>query len=107
MLKNFYKALSTIEKKAKTFEVDEKIDELKELLADKGFIPAKKEEKKTSPLVVILAVVGAIAAVAAIAYAVFWFMLPEDSEYFEDFDDFEDFDEDDYEDEPEDIDIDD
>ena len=34
------------------------------------------------------------AAVAAIAYAVYYFLIPEDSEYFEDFDeDDDDFDE--------------
>lgn len=49
----------------------------------------QEEEKKTNPLVIVLAVVGAIAAVAAIAYAVYRCMTPD---YLEDFDD--DFDDD-------------
>ena len=88
------KAVKKISKKAKEFEIDEKLDELKELLSEHGLYP--KEEKKTNPVVVILAVVGAVAAVAAIAYGVYYFLMPEDSEYFEDFDedDYETLDED-------------
>lgn len=72
-----------------------KLDELKEMIMESNFYP-KKEEKKTSPLVIVLAVIGAISAIAAIAYAVYYFFMPEDSEYFEDFDEDE-FDDDDLE----------
>ena len=39
----------------------------------------KKEEKKCNPLVIALAIIGAIAAIAGIAYAVYYFLIPEDS----------------------------
>ena len=72
-----------------------KIDELKEIIMDSCPCCKKPEPKKTSPWVIALAVIGAIASVAAIAYAVYYFLIPEDSEDFEDFDDdFEDFDDD-------------
>lgn len=87
-------AIEGIRERAKELEFNEKIDELKDMLADHGLYP-KKEEKKTNPVVIALAVVGAIAAVAAIAYAVFYFLMPEDSEDFEDFDEDDFFDEDD------------
>ena len=51
---------------------------LAELLGKKA-VP----EKKTHPVVWILAIVGAVAAIAAIAYAVYRYLNPE---YFEDFD---------------------
>lgn len=88
------KVLSNLGKKAQRFELEEKIDDLKDMLSDRGLFPQKKEEKKTHPVVIVLAVIGVIAAVAAIAYAVFYFLIPEDSEYFEDFDDDEYFDDD-------------
>ena len=96
MSNNFVsKVVSGISKRAKQLELEEKLDDLKEMLADKGLYP-KKEEKKTNPLVIVLAVLGAIAFIAAIAYAVYYFFIPEDSEYFEDFDDDdESFDEED------------
>lgn len=84
---SIFKALSQIEKRAKELEINEKVDELKALLAEKGVYPVKEEEKKTNPVVIVLAVIGAIAAVAGIAYAVYTFLIPEDSEDFEDFDD--------------------
>ena len=52
-------------------------------------------QKKTHPVVIILAIIGAVAAIAAIAYAVYRYLNPE---YFEDFD----FDEEEFEDEFED-----
>lgn len=85
------KVVSGISKRAKQLEIEEKIDDLKEMLADKGLYRKKEEVKKTNPLVIVLAVVGAIAFVAAIAYAVYYFFIPEDSEYFEDFDDDDEF----------------
>lgn len=93
MAKNaFTKLISTINKRAQALDFEEKLEDLKELLSDRGLYP-KKEEKKTNPFVIILAVIGAIAAVAAVAYAVYYFLIPEDSEYFEDFEDFDDDDE--------------
>ncbi len=85
-------AVDTIKNRAKGFEIDEKLDEIKELLAERGLYPKQEEPvKKTNPFVVVLAVIGAIAAVAAIAYGVYYyFFAPEDSEYFEDFDEDED-----------------
>ena len=62
---------------------------LAELLGKKA-----EPEKKTHPIVWILAIVGAVAAIAAIAYAVFRYLNPE---YFEDYD-FEDEYEEDFED---------
>lgn len=61
---------------------------LAELLGKKA-----EPEKKTHPVVWILAIIGAVAAIAAIAYAVFRYLNPE---YFEDYD-FEDEFEDDFE----------
>ena len=90
----FSKFAAGISKRAKQLEIEEKLDDLKGMLADKGLYP-KKEEKKTNPLVIILAVIGAIAFIAAIAYAVYYFFIPEDSEYFEDFDDDDFLDEED------------
>lgn len=83
-------------KRSEEVNMSKKFDELKEMLSDFGSL---KEEKKTNPLVIVLAVIGAVAAVAAIAYAVFYFFIPEDSEYFEDFDemDYEDDEEEDLE----------
>lgn len=62
---------------------------LAELLGKKA-----EPEKKTHPVVWILAIIGAVAAIAAIAYAVFRYLNPE---YFDDFD-FEDDYEEDFED---------
>ena len=62
---------------------------LAELLGKKA-----EPEKKTHPVVWILAIIGAVAAIAAIAYAVFRYLNPE---YFDDFD-FEDEYEEDFED---------
>ena len=64
---------------------------LAELLGKKA-----EPEKKTNPIVWILAIIGAVAAIAAIAYAVYRYLNPE---YFEDFD----FAEDEYEDLEEDV----
>ncbi len=86
----FSKFVKTVSKRAKELEIEEKLDNLKDMLSEKGLYPKKEEKKKTNPLVIVLAVVGAIAAVAAIAYAVYYFFIPEDSEYFEDFEDFDD-----------------
>ena len=73
-----------------------KIDEILEIV--KGNV-AKKEDKKSCPIVWILAIVGAIAAVAAIAYAVYRYFNAEaaEEELEDDFD--EDFDDDFFEDE--------
>ena len=72
-----------------------KIDEILEIV--KGNV-VKKEEKKSCPIVMILAVVGAIAAVAAVAYAVYrYFSADAEEELEDDFDD--DFDDDFFEDE--------
>ena len=72
-----------------------KIDEILEIV--KGNV-AKKEEKKSCPIVWILAIVGAVAAVAAIAYAVYrYFNAEVEEELEDDFD--EDFDDDFFEDE--------
>lgn len=85
--------LDYIRKKAVSLDINEKLDEIKELLMEKNLYPKKEEPKKTNPFVIALAVVGAVASVAAIAYAVYYFFfMPEDSE------DFEDFDEDDFDD---------
>lgn len=101
MIKNsVINALAEIEKKAKALEVNDKLDELKDMLAERGLYPAKEEKKKTHPVVIALAIIGAVAAVAGIAYCVYTFLIPEDSEDFEDFDD--DFDFDDFDDEDED-----
>ena len=67
-----------------------KIDELKDLLRENNFYLKREEEKKINPWLVVLIVIGAIAVIAGIAYAVYYFLIPEDSEYFEDMDDFED-----------------
>ncbi|MCR4961752.1 MAG: DUF4366 domain-containing protein [Lachnospiraceae bacterium] len=67
-----------------------KIDELKDLIRENNFYLKKKEEKTINPWLVVLIVIGAIAVVAGIAYAVYYFLIPEDSEDFEDLDDFED-----------------
>ena len=73
-----------------------KIDEILEIVKGNA---AKKEEKKSCPIVWILAIVGAIAAVAAIAYAVYRYFNAEvaEEELEDDFD--EDFDDDFFEDE--------
>ena len=73
-----------------------KIDEILEIVKGNA---AKKEEKKSCPIVWILAIVGAVVAVAAIAYAVYrYFSNAEAEEALEDeFDD--DFDDDFFEDE--------
>ena len=72
-----------------------KIDEILEIV--KGNV-VKKEEKKSCPIVWILAIVGAVAAVAAIAYAVYrYFNAEVEEELEDDFD--EDFDDDFFEDE--------
>ncbi len=85
-------AVDTIRNRAKGFEINDKLDEIKELLADRGLYPKQEEPvKKTNPFVVALAIIGAVAAVAAIAYGVYYyFFAPEDSEYFEDFDEDDD-----------------
>lgn len=58
------------------------------------------EEKKSNPIVWVLAIVGAVAAVAAIAYAVYYFFVPDrlddfDDDFYDDYDDdfFDDADE--------------
>lgn len=72
------------------------LKDLKELLNKKQVVVEK--EKKCSPLLWILAIVGFVAAVAGIAYAVYRYFTPD---YLEDFED-EDYD-DDFEDEDEDF----
>lgn len=94
MSSTVFKLLRKARKKVDELEFNEKVDELMELLEDKGI--CKEESKKTNPIMVVLAIVGAIAAVAAIAATVFYFLIPEDSEYFEDFDEDE-YDDDDLE----------
>ena len=63
-----------------------------------GELLNKKEEKKHSTLIMVLAIIGAVLSVAAIAYAVYKHFSPD---YLEDFDDEEyeddDFDEEDIE----------
>ena len=94
MNKCIKQTLDYIKKKAVSLDVNDKLDEIKELLIEKNLYPHKEEPKKTNPFVIVLAVIGAIASVAAIAYAVYYFFfIPEDSEDFEDFDD-DDFDDD-------------
>ena len=68
------------------------LKDLKELLNKKQVVVEK--EKKCSPLLWILAIVGFVAAVAGIAYAVYRYFTPD---YLEDFED-EDYDDDDFED---------
>ena len=72
-----------------------KWDDLVDYLQEKDLIgknSVKQEEKKSNPIVWILAIIGAVAAVAAIAYAVYRYMTPDYMEDFEDdfFDDEED-----------------
>lgn len=88
--------IKTRASKAASVDLNDKLDEIKDILAEKNIIPTREVQvsKKTNPVVIILAVIGAISIVAAIAYAVFsFFFAPEDSEDFEDFDD-DDFDDD-------------
>ena len=73
------------------------LKDLKELLNKKQVVVEK--EKKCSPLLWILAIVGFVAAVAGIASAVYRYFTPD---YLEDFED-EDYDDDDFEDEDEDF----
>lgn len=82
-------------RKVRGVKVNEKIEELKELLTDYGLV--KKEEKKTNPFVIALAIIGGICAIAGALYAIWYFFCPEDSEYFEDFDEDEEFEDDDLE----------
>lgn len=78
------------------------LKDLKELLNKKQVVVEK--EKKCSPLLWILAIVGFVAAVAGIAYAVYRYFTPDYLEDFEDEDyDDEDYDDDDFEDEDEDF----
>ena len=74
------------------------LKELKELLNKKPVVVEK--EKKCSPLLWILAIVGFVAAVAGIAYAVYRYFTPD---YLEDFEDEDYDDDDDFEDEDEDF----
>ena len=67
------------------------LKDLKELLNKKQVVVEK--EKKCSPLLWILAIVGFVAAVAGIAYAVYRYFTPDYLEDYDD-DDFEDEDED-------------
>jgi len=94
MKKLLFDLVNIIKRKVRGVRMNNKIEELKELLAEYGVCLKKEEPKKTHPIVIVLAVLGAIASVAAIAYAVFYFFMPEDSEYFEDFDEDEFEDED-------------
>ena len=57
-------------------------------------------QKKTHPVVWILAILGAVAAIAAIAYGVYRYLNPE---YFEDFDYDDEILDEEFEDESEDI----
>ena len=72
-----------------------KLDEILEIVRSNTM---RREEKKSCPIVWILAVIGAVVAVAAIAYAVYRYFHGEMMEELdEDFD--EDFDDDFFEDE--------
>lgn len=72
-----------------------KLDEILEIVRSNAM---RKEEKKSCPIVWILAVIGAVVAVAAVAYAVYRYFHGETMEELEeDFD--EDFDDDFFEDE--------
>lgn len=72
-----------------------KLDEILEIVRSNTM---RKEEKKSSPIVWILAIIGGVAAIAAIAYAVYRYFRTEVIEDLEeDFD--EDFDDDFFEDE--------
>ncbi len=72
-----------------------KLDEILEIVRSNAM---RKEEKKSCPVVWILAVIGAVVAVAAVAYAVYRYFQGEVTEDLEeDFD--EDFDDDFFEDE--------
>lgn len=77
-----------------------KWDDLVDYLQEKDLIgknSVKQEEKKSNPIVWILAIIGAVAAVAAIAYAVYRYMTPD---YLCDFDDeYDDFEDDFFDDE--------
>ena len=77
------------------------LKELKELLNKKQVVVEK--EKKCSPLLWILAIVGFVAAVAGIAYAVYRYFTPDYLEDFEDedYDEDEDFEDDFFEEEDE------
>lgn len=74
------------------------LKDLKEHLNKKQVVVEK--EKKCSPLLWILAIVGFVAAVAGIAYAVYRYFTPD---YLEDFEDEDYDDDDDFEDEDEDF----
>ena len=74
------------------------LKDLKEILNKKQVVVEK--EKKCSPLLWILAIVGFVAAVAGIAYAVYRYFTPD---YLEDFEDEDYDDDDDFEDEDEDF----
>ncbi|MGN0288573.1 MAG: hypothetical protein ACI4DQ_03020 [Lachnospiraceae bacterium] len=72
-----------------------KLDEILEIVRSNTM---RKEEKKSCPIVWILAIIGGVAAIAAIAYAVYRYFRTEVIEDLEeDFD--EDFDDDFFEDE--------
>ena len=84
--------------KARMMSKAEILDKLEEVLGsarvNELFGRKQEEEKKISPVVWVLAVIGAVAAVAAIAYAVYRYLIPD---YLEDFeDDFDDDFEDDF-----------
>ena len=64
---------------------------LKEILHKSGI--EVKKEKKSNPVVIVLAVVGVVLAMAAIAYAVYRYFTPD---YLDDFED--DFEDDDFDD---------
>lgn len=75
--------------------MDKKLEELLSAAKLNELIHRKQpEEKKSNPIVWILAGIGAVAAIAAIAYAVYYFFVPDHLEDFED--DFEDDYEDDF-----------
>lgn len=84
--------------KARMMSKAEILDKLEEVLGsarvNELFGRKQEEEKKISPVVWVLAVIGAVAGVAAIAYAVYRYLIPD---YLEDFeDDFDDDFEDDF-----------
>ena len=64
---------------------------LKDILHKSGI--EVKKEKKSNPVVVVLAVVGVVLTMAAIAYAVYRYFTPD---YLDDFED--DFEDDDFDD---------
>lgn len=75
-----------------------KLNDLVDVLKSGNFVRKQEvvvEEKKSNPVVTILAIVGIVVAIAAIVYAVYCYFTPDYLEDFEDdFDDFDDLEDD-------------